>query len=72
VPYSANGKTIEQVLSDYEAGLLNDHGGATTEYLHAVIMVRAAQEQRRWARVAAVAACISVAVAIIALIVATS
>jgi hypothetical protein len=35
-----------------------------------VIMVRAAQEQRRWARVAAIAACISVAIAVVALIVA--
>jgi hypothetical protein len=69
VPYSAKGRTIEQVLADYEAGLLNDHGGATTEYLHAVIMVRAAQEQRRYARVAAFAACVSVAVAVVALII---
>ena len=40
MPYSAKGRTIEQVLADYEAGLLNGHGGATTEYLHAVIMVQ--------------------------------
>jgi hypothetical protein len=55
MPYSSDGKNSQQVLNDFEAGLLNDHGGNTTEYLHAVIMVRTAQEQRRWATVAAIA-----------------
>jgi hypothetical protein len=42
------------------------------EYLPAVLSARAAQEQQRWAIVAAVAACFSVAVAVAALIVAVS
>jgi hypothetical protein len=70
MPYSSDGKNSQQVLKDFEAGLLNDHGGNTTEYLHAVIMVRTAQEQRRWATVAAIAACLSLVVAIVALVIA--
>jgi hypothetical protein len=70
VPYKAEGKSTDKLLSDYEDWLLDaDYGGSTAEYLHAAIMVKAAQEQRRWAMIAAIAACISVAVAIVALVV---
>jgi len=71
-PYSSEGKSAAQVLRDYEARLLDaDYGGSTTDYLHAAIMVKAAQEQRRWAKVAAIAACVSVVVAVVALIIAS-
>lgn len=72
MPYTSEGKSIETLLSDYEARAMDkDYGGSTTEYLHAAIMVRAAQEQRRWAKIAAVAACVSVVVAVVALVVAS-
>jgi hypothetical protein len=71
MPYSANDKSIEQLLVDYEQHLLDaDYGGSTTEYLHAAIMVRVAVAQRRWSRVVGIAACTSAAAAIAAVIVA--
>jgi hypothetical protein len=64
--YTSQGKSAKQVLKDYEDGKLDaDYGGTTVEYLHAAIMVKAAQQQRLWAMVAAIAAVISVAVAVI-------
>jgi hypothetical protein len=60
-----------QLLDDYEKHNL-DKVPNTAEYLQAVLSARAAQEQQRWAIVAAVAACLSVAVAVAALIVAVS
>jgi hypothetical protein len=57
MPYTAADRTIEQVLKDYETGVLNaEFKGSTLEYLHAVIAAKAAQTQQRWARVAAFAA----------------
>jgi hypothetical protein len=60
-----------ELLEDYEKHNL-DQVPNTAEYLQAVLSVRAAQEQQRWAIVAAVAACLSVAVAVAALVVALS
>jgi len=71
VPYTSDGKSVEQLLRDYEQRLMDaDYGGSTTEYLHASIMVRAAQTQRRWAMVAAIAACSSVVIALVAVVIA--
>ncbi|MGH2865462.1 MAG: hypothetical protein ACRDJX_09475 [Solirubrobacteraceae bacterium] len=72
VPYTSADKSAKQVLADYEKHLLDkEFGGSTTDYLHAAIMVKAAEQQRLWGMIAALAACISVAVAVAALIVAT-
>jgi len=71
VPYRSEGKSAKQVLRDYEDRLLDaDYGGSTTDYLQAAIMVKAAQGQRRWAMVAALAACVCVVIEVVALIVA--
>ena len=69
--YTSQGKSAKRVLRDYENGELDaDYGSSTTEYLHAPVMVKAAQQQRIWAMVAALAAAVSVVIAVIALIVA--
>jgi hypothetical protein len=71
VPYRAGDRSIEQLLGDYEDRKRDaDYKGSATEYLHAAIMVKAAQRQQSWAIVAAIAACVSVVVAVMALIVA--
>ena len=71
VKYTSQGKSAKRVLRDYENGELDaDYKGSTTEYLHAVVMVKAAQQQRVWAMVAALAAVVSVVIAVVALIVA--
>jgi len=71
--YTSAGKSIETLLSDFEARAMDaDYGASTTDYLHAAIMVRAAQTQRRWAKVAAIAASLSVVIAVVALMVAAS
>ncbi|HME02957.1 MAG TPA: hypothetical protein VKG38_07980 [Solirubrobacteraceae bacterium] len=69
--YTAKGKSVAQLLEDYELHLMDaSQKGNTVDYLHAALMARAAQVQRFWAIVAAVAACLSVGVAIVALVVA--
>jgi hypothetical protein len=70
VSYTAKGKSVRRLLEDYEQHLMDEHKGNTVEYLHAALMTRAAEVQRRWAIVGAVAACLSVAVAVVALVVA--
>jgi hypothetical protein len=73
VPYTAKGKSVRKLLEDDEQHRMDaSQKGNTVEYLHAALMARAAEVQRRWAIVAAVAACLSVAVAVAALIVAAS
>jgi hypothetical protein len=77
-PYSARGKTVEQILKDFEDHLMDStYGGNTTDYLHAAVTTasaraqeRAADAQRHWARIAALAACASTVVAIGAVLVA--
>jgi hypothetical protein len=69
--YSAIGKKPDEILKDFESHLLDaDYEGNTTEYMQAAIAMAAARAQERWAKVAAVAACVSTAVAIAAVIVA--
>jgi hypothetical protein len=69
--YTAKGKSVRELLADYEAHRMDaDQGANTVDYLHAALMARAAEVQRRWAMVAAIAACVSVAVAVVTLIVA--
>ena len=71
VAYSAKGKSIEQLLDDYEKRLLDaDYGGSTTDYLQAAISARAAQAASHWAKVAALAACSGIVIAVAAVIVA--
>jgi hypothetical protein len=71
--YSAKGKTVGELRDDYEQHRMDaDQGGNIVEYLHAALMARAAEDQQRWAVVAAVAACVSVVVAAVALIVSLS
>jgi hypothetical protein len=66
--YRAGRRNIEQLLTDYEDRKLDaTYKGSTTEYLHAAIMVKAAQRQQLWAMVASVAACVSVVLAVVAL-----
>jgi hypothetical protein len=70
--YRAGKRSIKQLLTDYEDRKLDaDYRGSAAEYLHAAIMVKAAQRQHLWAMVAAIAACVSVGVAVAALIVAS-
>jgi hypothetical protein len=69
--YTAKGKSRDQLLEDYEKHRMDaSQKGNTVEYLHAALMSRAAQEQRFWAIVGAVVACLSVAIALAALLVA--
>jgi hypothetical protein len=69
-PYTAKGKSVHKLLEDYEQHRMDaSQKGNTVDYLHAALMARAAEEQQRWAIVAAVAACLSVTVAVAALIV---
>jgi uncharacterized membrane protein YbaN (DUF454 family) len=66
-------KSVNQLLDDYEQHAMDaTYKDVTVEYLHAALMTRAAEVQQRWAIVAAVAACLSVAVAVAALIVAVN
>ncbi len=76
--YSARGKTVDQILKDFEDHLLDaDYEGNTTDYMHAAVTAAAAQAQERaaaaqrhWATIAALAACAGVFVAIAAVLVA--
>jgi hypothetical protein len=76
--YSARGKTVDQILKDYEDHSMDStHSGNTTEYLAAALAVAtaraqeaAAEAQQRWAKVSAGAACASTLVAIAAVLVA--
>jgi hypothetical protein len=69
--YTARGKTVDELLDDFESGLLaSEFKGSTVDYLRAAIAAKAAASQRYWARIAACAACLSVVVALTAVLVA--
>ena len=69
--YTAQGKTSDEILGDFEAGAMDaDYGGSTTEYMQAAVTAAAARAQERWVKVAALAACVSTGVAIAAVVVA--
>jgi hypothetical protein len=71
MPYTGRGKTPDELLADYEQGLLDaTFKGSTTDYLHAAIAVAVANAQRRWAKIVGVAACTSALAAIAAVVVA--
>jgi VanZ family protein len=71
--YKAWGKELAQLLDDYERGdIVIREKGNMMEYLHAAIMVSTARSQQKWAKVAALAACVSVVIAGVALGVALS
>jgi hypothetical protein len=77
--YSARGKTVERILKDFEEHLMDStYEANTTDYLHAAVTTaaaraqeRAADAQRHWAKVAALAACASTFVALAAVVVAS-
>jgi hypothetical protein len=70
VIYRAGKRTIEQPLTDYEDRLLDaDHGGSTTDYLHAAILVKAVQRQALWGMIADVAARVGAIAAMVTLVV---
>jgi hypothetical protein len=76
--YSAAGKSVEAILKDFEDHVMDStYEANTTDYLHAAVTVaaaraqeRAADAQRQWAKVAALAACTSTLVAVAAVLVA--
>lgn len=69
--YSGIGKKPDEILKDLEAGtIMEDWKGSTPEYVQAALATSVANAQERWAKVAAVAACISTLVAIAAVTVA--
>lgn len=69
--YSARGKTLEQLLEDFESGKLNStYQGNTTDYLHAAIAVRASQDAQRVARATTFAAWVAAGAAAAAVVVA--
>jgi hypothetical protein len=69
--YSAIGKKPDQILKDFEDHLLDaDYGGNTSEYMQAAIAMAGARAQERWAKVSALAVCVSTGVAIAAVVVA--
>lgn len=69
--YTARGKTVDQVLEDFETGSMDaDYSGNTVEYMQASVAAAAARAQERWARVSAFAACASTVAALAAVVVA--
>jgi predicted subunit of tRNA(5-methylaminomethyl-2-thiouridylate) methyltransferase len=76
--YTARGKTVDRILADFEDHLMDStYEANTTDYLHAAVTAaaaraqeRAADAQRRWAKIGAVAACASTFVAVAAVVVA--
>jgi hypothetical protein len=76
--YSARGKTVDQILKDFEDHLMDStHGGSTTEYMRAALAAAtarsqeaAAEAQQRWAKVSARAAWASTILAVAAVLVA--
>jgi hypothetical protein len=70
-PYSAIGKKPDDILKDLEDNLIaSTYKGSTPEYVQAALATSVANAQQRWAKVAAVAAGVSTAVAIAAVVVA--
>jgi hypothetical protein len=66
--YTAKGKSVRQLLDDYEQHRMDaSQKGNTVDYLHAALSARAAEVQRRWAIAGTVAAIVSAVAAIIAL-----
>ena len=69
--YTARGKKADQILKDFEAGLMDStYKANTTDYLHAAVATAAARALERWAKVAALAACASTLAAVAAVLVA--
>jgi hypothetical protein len=76
--YSARGKTPDEILKDFEDGLIAARfGGNTAEYMQAALTASAAEvqeqataTQRRWGKLAGVAACVGAGAAVAAVIVA--
>ncbi|HTA32766.1 MAG TPA: hypothetical protein VK721_05020 [Solirubrobacteraceae bacterium] len=69
--YSGIGKNPNEILRDLETGLIaRDLKGSTPEYVQAALATSVANAQERWAKVSAVAACVSTLVAIAAVLVA--
>ncbi|MGO9761391.1 MAG: hypothetical protein ACLP1Q_09070 [Solirubrobacteraceae bacterium] len=76
--YSARGKTVDEILKDFEDHLLDStYEANTTDYLHAAVTAaaaraqeQAAEAQERWARRATFAAWTSAGAAVAAVIVA--
>jgi hypothetical protein len=69
--YSAAGKTVEEILADFERGELDSaFKGNTTDYLHAAIAVRASQDAVRIASATRFAAWVAAGAAVAAVVVA--
>ena len=83
--YSAKGKTPDEILADFEAGLIDDRfRGNATEYMQAALTAsaarvqeqaaetqrQAAETQRRWGRAATISGFVGAGAAVAAVIVA--
>lgn len=69
-PYTAQGKSVQQLLKDFEDHAMDaDFGANTVEYLQAALSARAAEVQRFWAIAAAIAAAVSAVAAVVAILV---
>lgn len=76
--YSAKGKTPDEILEDFESGLIaKQFGGNTTEYMQAALTASAARvqeqaaaTQRRWAKAATISGFVGAGAAVAAVIVA--
>jgi hypothetical protein len=77
-PYSAKGKSPNEILADFESGAVAEQfGGNTAEYVQAALTASAAEVQRkaertqqRWAKIATLSGGIGAGAAIAAVIVA--
>jgi hypothetical protein len=84
-PYSARGKSPDEILADFESGLIAEQfKGNASEYMQAALTASAAEverrsadtqqksadTQRRLARIATVSACVGAAAAVAAVVVA--
>lgn len=71
--YSVKGKSVDQLVADLERGdPQGTIGGGAYELIQAALQAASTKAQVRWSRVAALAACASVVVAIAALVAALS
>jgi hypothetical protein len=78
VPYSARGKTPDEILADFESGLIAAQFGANSaEYMQAALTASAATvqaqseaTQRRWTKLAVLSGCVGSLAAVAAVIVA--
>jgi hypothetical protein len=76
--YSAKGKTPDEILEDFESGLIAERfGGNTTEYMQAALTAstarvqeQAAATQRRWSKAAAISGFVGAIAAVAAVVVA--